>query len=663
MSKRKHLLSLLIFCVAGCCHAARAGAVHPDFTFGNIKPEDFSMSSYSVDTSAGAVYIFDIGSTYFHEDASTHYEEVYQRRKRIKILNNNAFELATLIIPLGYDNTDEEKIENLQAATYNLVNGKVVAELIDKNSIFKEKMKGARIIKLTLPGVKEGSIIEFAYTKRIPGIEIPGWDFQGDYPVLWSEYEATIPYFYNYSVIKQGNLVFSVDSASTYHIDYSYHSYKPGEDNTLQHEWVMQNVPALTSEPYVNAMVNYAARLEFQLSAYKNIQGQYITNNQSWYGIAGRVLASTSFAAKSRDEKKAFYNEVQKAVGQADTSDLLFKVRLIYQYVRDHYTCNDFDNKYLTQEQKKTIDLKQGSVGDINLLLNTMLTCVNVSASPVLISTSKNGRINYSYPLLSKYNYIICLVVIDKKQYLLDASHKYLPFGKLTDECYNGYARIVDIANSQGIILSSNSLNETVNTDASIGKDTRYAVVRVSLSAQPSIEIKKEIASSGQKGYAGKVEELLINETSVNDVTVTGALEADSNISLSCHAPLNFGEEDVIYFSPLLTAQIKANPFAAANRKYTIELPYCKENNYKLSMQIPNGYEIEDIPQPYQLKLKEEAGLFNYAIEKEGNTIQVSVTVKVSQAVYEAEDYQALRAWYAAIIKKEAEQIVFKKIK
>ena len=641
----------------------KAQVKQSDFTFGNIKTEDFTLSKYAIDTSAEAVYLFDIGSTYYHEDDNLRGEEVYERRFRIRILSKNAFGLATLIIPLFNDDEDEQKIEDLQAATYNFVNGKVIAEPINKDAVFKEKRKGLKVIKLTLPDVKEGSIIEFSFTIKTPGIGIPGWDFQKEYPVLWSEYEVTIPYFYNYSILKQGNPVFTVDSTSAYHANYSYRAGKETEDNTLQHEWVMQNVPALTEEPFINSLDNYSAKIEFQLSSYQNTNGQYIAINPSWFHIAMKISSSSSFAYHSGNDKIELTNQINQALG-TDSLQNVEKAKRIFNYVRDHYACTDFNTKYLSQELQKTLQLKQGNVADINLLLVTMLSSANLSASPVLLSTTDNGKINYEYPILSKYNYIICLVLIDRKQYLLDASRKYLSFGKLTNNCYNGYARVVDIRNSQGIVLSPNSLNETVITTASISNGASNAVVTTSMSGQPSIEVKRQLAPNAlQDDRLKKAKELLLNEAIVSDVQVSGLLSADSTINYTYNMPIDFSSDDVVYFSPLLSAQIKSNPFAAVTRKYPIELPYCKEEIYQLTMEVPQGYQVDELPQPYELKLNGNAGLFTYAIEKKENQIHLLVKVKLARAVFEPEEYQSFRDWYAAIIKKEAEQIVFKKIK
>ena len=50
----------------------------------------------------------------------------------------------------------------MEATTYNIEDGKVVASKLDKSSVFKDKVnKGVTLFKFTFSNIKEGSIIEF----------------------------------------------------------------------------------------------------------------------------------------------------------------------------------------------------------------------------------------------------------------------------------------------------------------------------------------------------------------------------------------------------------------------------------------------------------------------------------------------------------------------
>jgi uncharacterized protein YfkK (UPF0435 family) len=61
--------------------------------------------------------------------------------------------------------------------------------------------------------------------------------------------------------------------------------------------------------------------------------------------------------------------------------------------------------------------------------------------------------------------------------------------------------------------------------------------------------------------------------------------------------------------------------------------------------------------------LNEDEGMFEYLVSNNGENIQMRCKLVIKKAKFLNEDYQTLREFYAFIVKKEAEQIVFKKIK
>ena len=102
---------------------------------------------------------------------------------------------------------NEEKLENLKAHTYNLENGKVVETKVDvKNSVYRSGLDKNHVVqKFAFPAIKEGSIIEYEYTISSDFIfNLQPWKFQGDHPVLWSEYQVSIPEFFYYVFLQHG---------------------------------------------------------------------------------------------------------------------------------------------------------------------------------------------------------------------------------------------------------------------------------------------------------------------------------------------------------------------------------------------------------------------------------------------------------------------------
>ena len=126
--------------------------------------------------------------------------------------------------------------------------------------------------------LKEGAILEYSYTVTSPfWSELQPWEFQGEYPCLWSEYQVDIPNFFKFNLIGQGNLSFKVNTNESHPV--SFHVTFPGgadadehgtiDDQVVTHRWVMANVPALKEEPFTTTIDNYISKLDFYLSAFK----------------------------------------------------------------------------------------------------------------------------------------------------------------------------------------------------------------------------------------------------------------------------------------------------------------------------------------------------------------------------------------------------------
>jgi hypothetical protein len=94
-----------------------------------------------------------------------------------------------------------------------------------------------------------------------------------------------------------------------------------------------------------------------------------------------------------------------------------------------------------------------------------------------------------------------------------------------------------------------------------------------------------------------------------------------------------------------------------------VEMPYLVNENYILNMDIPKGYEAEEIPKSTRVKFNDTEGIFEYLIAKTDKNIQLRSTIKLNKATFPPEDYQSLRDFFAYVVKKHSEQIVLKKIK
>ena len=67
------------------------------------------------------------------------------------------------------------------------------------------------------------------------------------------------------------------------------------------------------------------------------------------------------------------------------------------------------------------------------------------------------------------------------------------------------------------------------------------------------------------------------------------------------------------------------------------------------------------MPKSAKVSLNNGEGFFEYLIEKTDQEINLRSRIKLNKANFSSEDYAPLRNFFDYIVKKHAEQIVFKK--
>jgi len=670
------ILTLLFLLFAGITGFSQKNAKPTaKIKFGDVTPADFKPTVYSIDSNAGAVVLADIGETKFEGGNNGDILLIFDHIKRIRLLNKNSFDEATIQLFLYASDNQEERLEGLEATTYNLEGGNVVATKLDKASLFKDKYdKNHTVRKFTFPNIKEGSIIEFKYTLKSPFyFNLQPWEFQGKLPRLWSEYTVTIPNsIFEYVMMEHGYLPYFIDTSTfskqTYNIldpgDASSSSRViPLSSNTITTRWAVKDVPPVKEEGYVTTMDNYTKRIEFQLRRIKYTETDIVDFMGDWNKFVERLMKRDDFGVPLTDNNGWLTDEVKKVTAGAATD--LEKAHKWYSYVRDNFTSTSDIGKYTTKSLKKIFQDKNGSVGDINILLICGLKNIGLNAAPALVSTRDNGEASEIYPLISQYNYVICNVKINDVNYTLDATNKMAGFGKLDEQLYNGSARL--IAELPSVIpLIADSLKESKVTTVFMMNDENGKGLSASFTSRlgehEGMDFRRRMKKKSTEDFFKDVKKSLSFETNITEPSLDSLTIPDEPVSIKYNFTFSPNDEDILYLTPMFTEAYKENPFKAAERLYPVEMPYCTDETYILNMEIPKGYKVEEMPKSARVKLNENDGMFEYIIAQGNNRIQLRCRISIKKANFEPDDYQTLREFFGFIVKKQAEQIVLKKI-
>ncbi len=652
----------------------------PSYKFGKITAEDFKLTAEKFDSGANAVIISDVGVAKFEGNNKASFTLVFTHYMRVKIINKNGFEIGSREISLYHNGQgDYEKLFSVKASTFNLENGVITETKLDDKSVFTEKYNNNYDDKkFTIPALKEGSIFDLEYTIKSPfASRLMPWSFEGQYPRLWSEYMVTIPPPLHYVMRMQGDGRFDVDTIKSVSVSYSIRDGNGTQaddvysvsGNSVFRRWVKKNAPSLHEEPYTTTINNHYSRVTFQLSYIqwdKSSEPHY--QNSTWNTCSKSLMEDEEFGLALNHDNNWMSDELKGVTQGANTENE--KAYKIFGYVRDNFkaTGKDGYNKnglYVHSSLKDVFRKKEGNVAEINLLLTAMLRKAEIKADPVILSTRDHGIADPSYPLLDEYNYVICVTRPNNAWVTLDASEPYNAYGQLPVQCYNGLAHMINEQTPLPVYLIADSMRESDLTNVIIINDEKgkpsggYTNI---LGNSGSLETRMEINNSSEKTFAQKIQKSYGSDITVENFGIDSLKKCDFPLTIHYDFDLkNLSSGDILYFNPMLNDGYKKNPFNSTERQYPVEMPYRIDETYILTMDIPLGYQVDELPKSARVAYNENEGLFEYLIQKGEDNIQMRVHLKLNKAFFPVDEYSNLRDFFGYVVKKENEQIVFKK--
>jgi hypothetical protein len=674
-------MKVLLIALSSLLFIGIAQAQKPPIKFGDIPIEDLKMTRFEKDSSAVAVVLADYGeSSIEYNQTDGKFILNFERIQRIKILTKDGLEYANFTIPLYHSGGASEKMSGLKAITYNLENGKEIETKMKNDGVFNEKFdNNIDFTKVTLPNVREGSIVEITYKINSDFLfNFQDWEFQRTIPVVLSEYRARIPEYFNYDKYMQGYIALTVNEQTTVPASISivtkersggsgFSASKTTFSNDKidykenRFRWVAQNVPAFKDEPYITSSSDYMSKINFELAStqfpnqpMKRYMGSWDDINKLFNDSEdfGKVVAGNGFLKKITEEITAGIEGPEQ------------KVSAIVNYVKQNVLWDGKNRKYISQSLRKILDEKKGSSADINLLLASMLDKASIEVSLVLLSTRDHGFVREATPISSQFNYVICLAKIGDKSLLLDATEKLLPVGMLPERCLNGNGFIVSEKGFQWVSLQSKTRSRIIaNADLTLTASADLiGKLQIDRSGYDALASRKKYFSKDEAEY---VKDLIgtrswdISKTEIeNTKEIHEPIKEKYELVVTEHI-MTAG--NVFYLNPLLLHKMDENPFKLEVREYPVDYSSPFERIFLCRINMPDGYQVDELPKPKVIALADNAGKYTYSVTQSGNVLNVISNFQINKSIFAQTEYPYLREFYNQVVAKQAEQIVIKK--
>lgn len=652
----KHIL-LFLFLLTSTIHYSQE-----NYNSEGIKVtlDDIKARTYTKDSTANALVIYEQGKSYIHKDD---YDLITKVKRKIKILNQEGFDHATITLQEYKGDNGSIKIKDIVATTYNEISGKVVkSELLEKN-IFKEKYDdNYTLIKFTLPNIKKGSVIKYSYTRVSPfKYKYRGWDFQSDIPKLYSEYNTSIPANWKYHIKLVGGKKLTTNTSNIERKCLEMNTGGASADCSIN-LYAMKNIPAFKEEDYSTTKSNYLAHIEYELETFQSMDGLIKHYTKTWKNADKEFRTDKEIG---KQLKKTIDLEDYLSLDIINEKGALKKAEAIFKYVQNNYTWNGDYNIFEDVLIKDILKNKSGNVSAINILLHNMLKESGIEVYPVLLSTRDNGFPTTLYPVISDFNYLIVQAKINDKAYLLDATEKNLSFGEIPFRCLNGQGRLMDFKNgSKWLDLKAPSVSNT-QYFASLSIDDNENIVgnvKLKSTGYASLRRRKSFYSN-EDNY---IEELQNSNPNIeiSDFSVTSKDRTDPVFSESYNIKYFTDETgDNIYINPFFTIYFSNNPFKLQERTYPIDFGYSKSFLYILNMNVGDNYDVVEIPENANFGLPNKEGVINLSCKKIGNTINVLLKFNFKSPIYHEEYYPYLKAYVSKIIEIQNNSLILLKKK
>ena len=654
---KKQLLLLLFLLLFS--HLILAQKPSP-IEFGNIPLEDLQMKTYAKDSSAEAVVLCDFGD-YSYTFNDNYPYVIYKRHVRIKILKKSGFDRASIRIGyrVGYDKKNET-IRDFKAVTYNVENASIIEYPIDEKSIFEDKANKAYYYKtFTLPQIREGSIIEYSYEME-SGIwyDLRSWEFQKNIPVVWSELRGKIPGYFNFNVTLQSLTSLYINENEEGRDNFMRGSIK---DPYLQYRFVMKDIPALKTEPFLTTIENFRSKIDFELSATYFPNQAKMDYSQTWEALNTTLLMNENFGKAIKRFDKAEDIAKDLKIHHLDTLGL---VTAAYKLIQTTMQWNEIEQFGTTENLDKIFEKRTGTSAEINLMLVRLLRECGLEANPVILSTRHNGRVS-DLVLLDRFNYVVAHIMLRGKDVLLDATNNLMTLGMLPIRCLNERGRLIAKKGSRWIAIVPSPVRKkitintmTIGTDQSIKGNSQITFV-----GHSAADFRNAVLLKGKDSYLSNYKKNRPNQA-IESLEIINLDTLEKEASLSVKTTFNeaysmAGER--IYITPMLGEGERNNPFNLNERQYPVDFGVPQEETYIANFLLPVGYAVEEMPKMENVLLPNNGGRFLFSCINENGELKITSKITLKKAIYSPEEYHSLREFYSKIVSKHAEQVVLKK--
>lgn len=600
----------------------------------------------------------------FSED--TGFSMVQKVKRVVQINKKEGISHASLIVPFYSGRYGKEEVVIDYYKIYRTQNNKEEVLVIDRAS--NKKVGNEFYVKeIKEDNIQVGDRIEYSYTKTIDNIDgIPTWYFQEDIPKLKSNYTVMIPDNLTYLITKTGDLAIQETKEVT-QTARNLSSSRWGTSYRFKEailKFKTANIPAFENEPFMGNTQNNRSSIRFDLIQFQYPMEASVVIPHEPEAVAKEIYKNRSFGPELRQEK--YWRKNIESI-ELEGLNEKEKTAQITAFIQNYIKWNQQYGYTAEFGVKKAFSQGEGNGADINLALIGALRAAGLVAEPIVLSTQSNGVASI---LFSRFiNHVIVGVKIENQFYFIDgtmpnAQLNLLPFEDLNGQGWmitDQYAVTkVDLVPKQ-LSFRQEEFSLNLDTSGSVSGSMQSKLTRYEALAFQS-KYTESAVNRSRRDIESRSDQFFLSQGELKSTT-TGDIDLQFRVQKFNFAMVE-QQATKITFNPMQLYRDKENPFWSETRQTNIDFVFPFMDIYKVVIQIPEGYNIQKLPENEVFTSKKLGINITYESKVlDSNTIQVGFSLRVTNPLVSKEDYEELQFLYTAMNKKIKESIVLEKIK
>jgi hypothetical protein len=633
---RRFVALLSFFIIASAVEKPRAAS-----GWRPVTPQELRMTAADIgDPEADAAILFREGELNDNDAEGTSLK-VYIR---IKIFNDRGRRYGDVQLPYK---VELGKINDVSARTIR-PDGSIVA--VDGRDIFDRLLykttHGIHRAKVfSMPAVEAGSIIEYRYRQTYPeGFRYFALDLQSE---LFTK-----------------EIHYQIQPQAASRLDVRWVTFNAKDARKFAPTWdgtydiKARDIPAFRREPLM------PPELTVKIWGWLYYSDEIETNpDKYWRSYSQRMYER---ARSETNPSRAIKRVVETITLSGDKPQE--KVSRIYDYVQNEIRNIGFRESRDAEDEEareikrnnnadETIRRRYGTPREINRLFIAMLRAAGLDARVAEVTTRDENFFHRSFPDSFQLNGEVAAVVgSDNSIQFYDPGTPFCPPGMLSWEKEAVTALVLDRRDLRFV--------ETPVTEAARSRlDRRLQVkpfadgrldVRVEsrVSGQQALELRNEVVdmlpAAQRKRFADPVRTLLpaavIDEASISISNLTSrAAPVEASYSFSVPQFVSPTGSRLL-LRPALLSHPGESRFAASRRSNSIYFPYPWSESDRMSIEPPEGYEVEQLPDPVEIDIG--AARYSAVFTRDGRRVIYERRLEVNAITFTVDQYPTIKAFF-----------------